>query len=64
MARVVVPDPEITCVDCGGVCRPLGYAPEDGELEPGTVVPYRCTQCHDRWDVVVGDPEEAGGGDW
>jgi hypothetical protein len=57
---VARPDLEITCVDCGGTCRPLGWWPEDGDVEPGTVVPYRCVDCNDRWDVVVGDPDGAG----
>jgi hypothetical protein len=51
-----MPDAEIVCVDCGGPCYPLGWHPEDGELEDGTVLPYRCRDCNDRWDVVVGDP--------
>lgn len=59
---VVRPDPEITCVDCGGRCRPLGLDPDD-EVEPGTVVPYRCADCNDRWDVVMGDPDGVGDDD-
>lgn len=51
------PDAEITCVDCGGVCRPLGWSSGDGEVEPGTVIAYRCTECNDRWDVVIDDPD-------
>ena len=50
-----IPDPEIVCVDCGGTCYPLGWHPEDGEVEDGTVIPYRCKDCLDRWDVVIGD---------
>ncbi len=53
------PDPHIVCVDCGGTARPLGWFPEDGELDPGTVLPYRCVDCWDRWDVVVGSGELA-----
>jgi hypothetical protein len=55
---VVTPDTELTCVDCGGACRPLGWSPEDGDVEPGTVIAYRCTECNDRWDVVIDDPDE------
>lgn len=55
---MALPDSELTCVDCGGVCRPLGWHPEDGEVDPGTVVPYRCVDCHDRWDVVIGDEDD------
>jgi len=50
---VLVPDDQITCVDCGGICYPLGWSPEDGEVEEGTVIPYRCRDCLDRWDVVI-----------
>jgi hypothetical protein len=57
---VPMPDPELTCVDCGGPCYPLGWFPEDGELEPGTVLPYRCRDCLDRWDIVIGDEPEVG----
>jgi hypothetical protein len=50
---VPYPDEKITCVDCGGTCYPLGWSPEHGEVEEGTVIPYRCRDCLDRWDVVV-----------
>jgi hypothetical protein len=55
-----MPDPELTCVDCGGPCYPLGWFPSDGELEPGTILPYRCRDCLDRWDIVIGDEPETG----
>jgi DNA-directed RNA polymerase subunit RPC12/RpoP len=48
-------EPEIVCVDCGGRCFLLSYAPEDG-FAPGDVVAYRCSDCLDRWDLVL--PEE------
>lgn len=51
-----MPDLEIVCVDCGGPCFPLGWHPEDGEVDDGAVVPYRCRDCNDRWDIVIGDP--------
>ncbi|MDH3301914.1 MAG: hypothetical protein OES24_15555 [Acidimicrobiia bacterium] len=53
-----VPDPEIVCVDCGGTCYPLGWQPSDGEVPDGTVIPYRCRDCHDRWDVVISSDDE------
>ncbi len=55
-----MPDLEITCVDCGGSCFPLGWHEEDGEVKEGTVIPYRCRDCMDRWDIVIGDAESAG----
>ncbi len=51
--------PEIVCVDCGGRCHLLSHAPEDG-FEPGDVTAYRCSECLDRWDLVVADPAEDG----
>lgn len=54
-----IPDSEIVCVDCGGTCYPLGWHPEDGEVEDGTVIPYRCKDCLDRWDIVIGDWADA-----
>jgi len=47
----------ITCVDCGGVCHRLTPRFADGPV-PGDVVAYRCEDCLDRWDLVVGDPDE------
>jgi hypothetical protein len=51
-----MPDLEIVCVDCGGSCFPLGWRPEHGEVDDGTIVPYRCRDCLDRWDIVIGEP--------
>ena len=53
-----LPDLQITCVDCGGDCFPLGWHPEDGEVEEGTVIPYRCRDCLDRWDIVIGTRDD------
>lgn len=55
---MALPDPEIVCVDCGGACFPLGWHPEDGEVPDGTVIPYRCRDCLDRWDIVIGEPDD------
>lgn len=54
-----VPD-TITCVDCGGTCHLLSHPPPDEAFHPGDVVAYRCTDCRDRWDVVVPDPDDEG----
>ncbi len=48
--------PTIVCVDCGGTCHLLGYHP-DTDFDPGDVVPYRCSDCLDRWDIEVPDDE-------
>jgi hypothetical protein len=47
----------ITCVDCGGICHLLTTPFEDADggvgFRPGDVVAYRCSDCLDRWDIVV-----------
>jgi len=48
-------DPVITCVDCGGRAHLLTTWPEDDPPIPGDVVSYRCSDCWDRWDLVVAD---------
>lgn len=52
-------EPEIVCVDCGGRCYLLSHRPDDG-FEPGDVVAYRCSDCLDRWDLVLPEPEDSG----
>lgn len=47
----------IECVDCLGTCHRLPREPEGG-FAPGEVIPYRCEDCLDRWDIQF-DPEEA-----
>ncbi len=42
----------IICVDCGGTCHLLGAA-ADAEFDEGDIVAYRCSDCLDRWDIVV-----------
>lgn len=44
----------ITCIDCGGPAWRISYPPPEG-WEPGDVVAYRCRDCLDRWDLVVGE---------
>jgi hypothetical protein len=46
------PPENIICVDCGGTCHLITYLAEDEDLEPGTVLAYRCEDCQDRWDIV------------
>jgi len=53
----IEPDPYLDCIDCGGRAALTSYPPEMG-WEEGDVAVYRCRDCHDRWDVVVGDPED------
>jgi len=49
------PEPEITCVDCGGRCFLLTAPREDGVWLPGDLVTYRCQDCRDRWDLLLPD---------
>ena len=46
-------------MECGGVAYALvRYAP-DATPEAGDVVPYRCADCAERWDVVLDDDDVA-----
>jgi DNA-directed RNA polymerase subunit RPC12/RpoP len=47
------PAAEIVCVDCGGRAHLITFAPEEGGWEAGDVVSYRCSDCLDRWDLVL-----------
>jgi hypothetical protein len=50
-----VAEPEITCVDCGGVAHLLTKPPGPDDLPwaEGDLVVYRCQDCNDRWDLEV-----------
>lgn len=56
-----VPD-AIDCIDCGGRCHRISFAPEEG-FAIGDVVAYRCGDCLDRWDLEVGGLDDGGAGD-
>ena len=48
----------IACMECGGLAYALvRYAP-DAVPAPGDIVPYRCADCAERWDVVLDDDDE------
>ncbi len=49
--------PTIVCVDCGGRAHLITFLPPDEEPEPDMVLTYRCADCGDRWDIVVGEDE-------
>jgi hypothetical protein len=55
------PDPTITCVDCGGTAHLLTTFDGDNPPRPGDLLVYRCSDCWDRWDVIMpgeeGDPD-------
>ncbi len=52
------PDPQITCIDCGGRAFLLTLPRQDDVWEPGDIVAYRCEDCLDRWDLVLEDDDE------
>jgi hypothetical protein len=52
------PDLEIDCIDCGGRCHLLTTWPADDPPQPGDIMVYRCADCGDRWDLVLGEPDE------
>ncbi len=54
------PPSTITCVDCGGVAGLISFLPEDGEVEPGYVVTYRCADCMERFDIVAEETLDEG----
>jgi len=43
----------IVCVECGGTAYLLPIFPPDDPPMPGDIVPYRCADCVDRFDIVV-----------
>ena len=47
------PTESIICVDCGGTAHLLTSPPEDNLWLAGDVVAYRCSDCLDRWDLVL-----------
>ena len=47
----------IVCVECGGTAHLLtGFPPDDPPLA-GDIVPYRCADCMDRFDIVVDEAD-------
>lgn len=47
----------IVCVECGGQAHLLTTVPPEEALLDGDVVAYRCADCMDRFDVMVGEPD-------
>jgi len=52
-ARAEPPDASIVCVDCGGTAHLITPAREDQLWFVGDIVAYRCSDCRDRWDLVL-----------
>lgn len=47
----------IVCPDCGGRAHLIQIPDPEEPVEVDDVVAYRCEDCLDRWDVVVGDAD-------
>jgi hypothetical protein len=47
------PATEIVCVECGGAAHLIQEIDPAEPLEPGDVAVYRCSECQERWDIVV-----------
>ena len=54
--KIEVPE-TIVCVDCGGVCHRLTPEPDNG-FAYAAIVAYRCTECLDRWDLVISEDDD------
>jgi len=52
-ARVETPAATIICVDCGGTAHLVSASREDGDWYAGDIATYRCSDCRDRWDLVL-----------
>ena len=52
----------IQCVECGGTAHLLTGFPPDDPPRPGDIVPYRCADCMERFDIELteGDFEDDG----
>ena len=53
IGAVRAPRSEIVCVDCGGVGHLISHAREDGVWLVGDIATYRCSDCRDRWDIIL-----------
>ena len=47
----------IICIECGGRAHLLTGFPPDDPPVPGDVVPYRCADCLERFDLVVDEAD-------
>lgn len=50
------PEDTIVCVDCGGTAHLLTPSRDDGTWFVGDITTYRCSECRDRWDLVLEAP--------
>ena len=55
-----IPD-KIRCVECGGTAHLLVSIHVDEPVESGEILPYRCADCMDRFDIVFDDEDDGDG---
>jgi hypothetical protein len=51
------PATEIVCVECGGTAHLVQALDPDDPPEAGDVLVYRCSECMERWDIVVDEED-------
>ncbi len=54
------PPKQYDCVECGGTAHLISFLPENEDIEEGTPLAYRCSDCMDRFDVVWESGDEDG----
>jgi predicted nucleic acid-binding Zn ribbon protein len=59
---VSTPAEEIVCVECGGRAHLVQALDPEAPLEPGDVAVYRCSDCAERFDIVVEEEDVANDG--
>lgn len=47
------PEDVIVCVECGGEAHLVQREDPETPYEEGDIAVYRCSECQERWDVVV-----------
>jgi DNA-directed RNA polymerase subunit RPC12/RpoP len=54
---VTGPATEIVCVECGGTAHLIQALDPEAPPEAGDVLVYRCSECWERWDIVVDEED-------
>jgi hypothetical protein len=58
--RPILPAPVIVCVDCGGLAHLLTTWTDEDPPVAGDLAVYRCSDCMDRWDLVLEEADLEG----